>query len=177
MQSIKQLGQTVQVVKKLQATRGEYKKWADGLTAAAEGRLAEAQKALGSLASQISPSISNAVAWAAAAEAAVTRNVDGFLANASKAAGEIAQIKIAKDSIDALKSVANDIKVIQAQANECAKVPLSITPNEYPGWNSVSSWETLNAAVNEYKKAYTQTLFAAAKCRAVVVRASRLVLS
>lgn len=177
MQSIKQLGQTVQVINKLQATREEYKKWSNGLTAAAEGRLAEAQNALGSLASQISPSINNAVAWAAAAEAAVTRNVDGFLANAAKAAGEIAQIKIAKDNIDALKSVANDIKAIQTQATECAKVPRSITPDAYPGWNSVYSQETLNSAVNEYKKVYTQTLFAAAKCRAVVVRASRLVLS
>lgn len=177
VQSIQELGQTVQVIRKIQATSAEYTRWADGLTAAAEGRLAEAQQKLGSLTSQIAPSINNAVAWAAAAEAAVKRNVDGFIANAANAAGEIAQIKVAKDNIDALKSVANDIKAIQTQATECAKVPRRITPDEYPGWTSVSSPETLNAAVNQYKQVYSQTLFAAAKCRAVVVRASRLVLS
>lgn len=177
MQSVQQLGQTVQVIKNIETTRAKYKTWANGLTAAAEGRLAEAQKSLGSLATEISPSINDAVAWSAAAEAAVSRNVDKFLANAANAAGEIDQIKIAKDSIGELKAVANEIKAIQTAAVECAKVPHSITPDAYSGWKTVSSWETLSAAVDQYKQVYSRTLFDAARCRAVVDRAGRLALS
>lgn len=167
----------MQVIKNIQATRAKYETWANGLTAAAEGRLAEAQKALGSLASEISPSINNAVAWSAAAEAAVSRNVDKFLANAANAAGEIDQIKIAKANIGKLQAVANDIKAIQTAAIECAKVPLRITSDEYAGWKTVSSWETLRAAVDEYKQVYGRALFDAARCRAIVNRVGRLALS
>lgn len=63
LESIQAIGDTVQVLKKADQTRAQFEQWSSGLQAATEGRMKDAQKSLGSLASQISPGIGNAVAW------------------------------------------------------------------------------------------------------------------
>ena len=93
MESIEAIEDTVQVLKKADQTRAQFEQWSAGLQAAAEGRMKDAQKLLGSLASQISTGISNAVAWVDAAQAAVTKNIDAFLAKVAIAAGELEAIE------------------------------------------------------------------------------------
>jgi hypothetical protein len=174
MKTIKEIGEGVKIVAKLERTRKEYEKWSNGLIAAGEGRLQDAQKALVSLSSELAPDISNKLAWIEAAQAAVNRNVDAFLAKATRAAGEMEWIKSAKDTIDYLKPVAANIQAIQTAAKECAKVPLSITPAEYPGWTNVKSAKQVDYAVAAYERTFYSTLHRAAKCQAVIMRTSRV---
>lgn len=174
LESVKAIGDTVQVIRKAEQTRAQFDQWTSGLEAAAEGRMQDAQKALGSLAFQISPSISNAVAWAEAAEAAVAKKVDEFVAKASKAAGELDAIKTAKESIKTLNAVADNINAIRAAAVKCATIPEAIKPNKYNGWKRVKSEADVEAAVETYKKKVARSLRAAAKCQAVVTRVQRV---
>lgn len=111
----------------------------------------EAQKSLGSLASQISPGIGNVVACADAAQVAVTKNIDAFLAKAAKAA-----------------ITAGELEVIGT------KLPNSIKPEQYSGWKSVASLAGVEAAVKAYKKKFDKPLYETAKCQAVVTRAMRV---
>jgi hypothetical protein len=175
LQSVKAIGNTVKVISEVESKRVEYTKWADGLTAAAEGRLKDAKKALGPLASEISPDISNAIEWMEAAQAVVAKDVDGFLSKAVSAAGEIDEVMAAKKAIEELKTVTDDIKAIRSAALECAKVPTSITPAKFSGWKEVMSAETLKAAVAAYEKSFSVIMFAAARCQAVAVRAGRVI--
>jgi copper chaperone CopZ len=175
LQSIKEVGDTVQIIGKVQRTRAEYEKWADGLEAAAQGRLQEAAQALSSLAPQISPDIRNTVAWVEAAQAVVTKNVDSFLGKLASVAGEIDLVMVAKEDIDKLRTVANDIGAIQAAAQQCAKVSTSITPQAFPGWKDVVSQATLETAVAAYERSFREPLIAAARCQAVYMRASRAI--
>lgn len=63
--------------------------WTTGLQATAEGRIEEAQKFLGSLASQISLGIANVVVSAGAAgQAAVLESIIAFLGKVAIAIGE-----------------------------------------------------------------------------------------
>jgi hypothetical protein len=68
---------------------GIREKWSNGLIAAGEGRLQDAQKALISLSSELAPDIRNKLVWIEAARAAVNHNVDTFLVMATRAAGEM----------------------------------------------------------------------------------------
>ncbi|KAK0616121.1 hypothetical protein B0T17DRAFT_601976 [Bombardia bombarda] len=152
LQSVKEISDTVQSVGKVERTRAQFEKWSDGITAAAKDRLQEAKSALGGLASQISPDISNAVAWADAAQAAITRDVDGFLSKAASAANDIDMVVSAKKGIEKPQTAANSMVAIREAATECAKVPWSITPNAFPDWEKVTSWDTLNATVIAYQQ-------------------------
>jgi hypothetical protein len=172
--SIEAIGDTVQVLKKADQTRAQFEQWSAGLQAAAEGRMKDAQKSLGSLASQISPGIGNAVAWADAAQAAVTKNIDAFLAKAAVAAGELDAIEDARETIAKLRNVADNISAVKKAAEQCAKLPDSIKPEQYSGWQSVTSQAGVEAAVKAYKKKFDKPLYEAAKCHAVVTRAMRV---
>lgn len=134
----------------------------------------DAQKSLGSLASKISPAIGDAVAWADAAQAAVTKNIDAFLAKAAAAAGELETIEDAKETIATLKKVADNINAVKAAAEQCVKLPNSIKPEQYSGWQSVTSQAGVEAAVKAYKAKFDKPLYAAAKCQAIVTRAMRV---
>lgn len=174
LESIQAIGDTVQVLKKADQTRAQFEQWSSGLQAAVEGRMKDAQKSLGSLASQISPGIGNAVAWADAAQAAVTKNIDAFLAKAAVAAGELEAIEDARETIAKLKNVADNIGAVKKAAEQCAKLPSSIKPEQYSGWKSVTSQAGVEAAVKAYKMKFDKTLYEAAKCQAVVTRAMRV---
>jgi hypothetical protein len=174
VKAVKEIGEGVNIVAKFKRTRKEYDKWSSGLIAAGEDRLQEAQKALVSLSSQLPPDIGNKVTWIEAAQAAVNRDVDVFLALAIRVTGEIMWIKSAKDTINALKSAASNIPAIQKAAKECAKVPLHITPAEYPGWANVRSAKQVDHAVAAYEKIFSREMHRAAKCQAVVIRANRV---
>lgn len=173
LESVKEIGDAVKIIGKVERTRAKYERWADGLTAAAEGRLQDAQIALGSLASQITPAISDTIAWGQAAQAVVEKNIDGFLAQVTSAAGEIQLVMSATKTIDDLKTVAKNMKVIQAAAKECAKVPASITPSEFPGWEAVQSENDIDAAVAAYERVFALKMYNAARCQAVAIRAGR----
>lgn len=86
----------------------------------------DAQNSLGSLASQISPGVGNAVAWADAAQAAVTNNIDAFLAKVAVATGELETIEDARETTAKLKDIADNISAVKKAAEQCAKVPRSI---------------------------------------------------
>ncbi|KAK3619409.1 hypothetical protein LTR56_024035 [Elasticomyces elasticus] len=174
LESVKAIGDTVQVIRKAEQTRSQFDEWTSGLEAAAEGRMQDAQKALSSLVPQIAPSISNTAAWVDAAQAVVTRNVDEFVTKASKAAGELEAIQSAKKSIETLKDVENDINAIRTTAVKCATLPKAIQPNEYPGWRQVKSGIDVEAAVEAYKRKVAEPLRAAAECQAIVYRVQRL---
>jgi len=75
LESIQTIGETVQVLKKADQTRAQFEQWSSGLQAAAEGRIKDAQKSLGSSASQISPGIGNAMAWVDAAQRQLRRTL------------------------------------------------------------------------------------------------------
>ena len=174
LESVKTIGGTIQVIRKAEQTRSQFDKWASGLEAAAQGRMQDAQEALGSLASQIAPSISDRVAWMNSAQAVVARNVDEFVTKAFKAAGEIEAIQSARRSIKTLKDVVNDINAIRTAAVKCATVPKAIWPSEYSGWRQVKSGTDVEAAVEAYKRKVVKPLRAAAECQAVVIRVQRL---
>ena len=174
VKAVKEIGEGVNIVAKFERTRKEYDKWSSGLIAAGEDRLQEAQKALISLSSQLPPDIRDKVTWIKAAQDAVNRDVDVFLAKATRVTGEIKWIKSAKDTINALKSAASNIPAIQKAAKECAKVPLHITPAEYPGWAKVRSAKQVDHAVAAYEKIFSRDMHRAAKCQAVVIRANRV---
>ncbi|KAH8757751.1 hypothetical protein BGZ57DRAFT_908034 [Hyaloscypha finlandica] len=174
VKAVKEIGEGVNIVAKFERTRKEYDKWSSGLIAAGEDRLQEAQKALISLSSQLPPDIRDKVAWIKAAQDAVNRDVDVFLAKATRVTGEIKWIKSAKDTINALKSAASNTPAIQKAAKECAKVPLHITPAEYPGWAKVRSAKQVDHAVAAYEKIFSRDMHRAAKCQAVVIRANRV---
>jgi len=174
LESIQAIGDTVQVLKKADQTRSQFEQWSSGLQAAAEGRMEDAQNSLGSLASQISPGIGNAVAWVDAAQAAVTKNIDAFLAKAAVAAGELEAIEDARETIAKLKNVADNINAVKKAAEQCAKLPDFIKPEQYSGWKSVTSQAGVEAAVKAYKKKFDKPLYEAAKCQAVVTRAMRV---
>ncbi|KAM0713561.1 hypothetical protein Q7P37_010523 [Cladosporium fusiforme] len=175
LQSIKEIGDTVETIRKLDQTRAKVEKWADGLAAAAEGDVTAAQAKLRSLLPQISAPVDNALQWAEAAQAAVSKNVEASVVKVLGAAGEIQAIKSAKSSIKTLKPVADDLKAIQAAAKECARVPKNITPEGYPLWDTVTSKQKIDAAVELYEQKFAKKLEAAAKCKAVVVRAQRVI--
>ncbi|EON69548.1 hypothetical protein W97_08808 [Coniosporium apollinis CBS 100218] len=174
LQSIKEIGDTVQIIKDVDSKRKQYAEWADGLTALAQGRGEDAKKLLGSLASEIAPAVSKGVEWAEAAQAVVEKNVDGFLAKVASAAGEIESVKSALKNIETLKTVANDMTAIQAAAKKCVTVPGRIMPEKYLGWQNVTSAKEVDAAVAKYKKSFAVPLYAAAECQAVVIRAGRV---
>jgi len=174
LESVKDIGDTVQAIRKVDQTRKEMERWANGLEAAAEGKMQEAVSALGPLASQISPSIGNTMKWAEAAQTVVTKNVDAALVKLVGAADELQAIKSAKSSIETLRTVANDIGAIRSAARKCTRVPKAITPQGYPHCENVRSEKMLIAAVEAYKRAFTGPLKAAAECQAVVVRADRV---
>lgn len=175
LHSIKEIGDTVEAIQKVDQTRANMEKWAEGLAAAAQGNMAEAQGKLRSLLPQISVPIDNAANWAEAAQAVVEKNVDGALTKVANAAGEVQAIQSAKSTIKSLKTVADDVKAIQTAARQCAKVPKNITPEGYPGWKRATSKKNIDAAVAEYKRFFTKKLEAAAECKAVVVRAQRVI--
>jgi len=106
--------------------------------------------------------------------AAVTKNIDAFLAKAAVAAGELEAIEDARETIEKLKNVADNIGAVKKAAEQCAKVPSSIKPEQYSGWKSVTSQAGVEAAVKAYKKKFDKTLYEAAKCQAVVSRALRV---
>lgn len=174
LQSVKEIGDTVEAIRKADQTRAKVEKWADGLAAAAAGNMQEAQRKLGSLVPQISTGAGDALKWMETAQAAVNKNVDGLFNKAISAAGEIQAIRSAKSSIGSLKNAADDIKAIQAAAKQCAAVPKNITPAGYPQWEKVNSKQKLDSAVEAYKKLLATKLKAAAKCKAVVVRTQRV---
>jgi hypothetical protein len=158
LESVKGIGDTVQAIRKVDQTRKEMERWANGLELAAKGKMQEAVSALGPLASQITPAIGNTVKWAEAAQVVVSKNVDAALVKVVRAAGELQAIKSAKSSIEALRTVANDINAIQTAARKCTRVPKAITPEGYPHWENVRSEKMLNAAVEAYKQAFTGPL-------------------
>jgi len=174
LESVKAIGDTVQVIRKAEQTRSQFDKWTTGLEAAAQGRMQDAQKALGPLVSQIAPSISNKAAWVGAAQAVVARNVDEFVTKASQAVGEIEAIQSTIKSIGTFKDDINDINAIQTAAAKCAIVPKAIQPNDYSGWEKVRSRDDVEAAVEAYKRVVAEPLRAAARCQAVVTRVKRL---
>ena len=148
LESIQAIGDTVQVLKKADQTRAQFEQWSSGLQAVAQGRMKEAQKSLGSLASQIPPGIGNAMAWADGAQAAATKNIDAFLAKAAVAAGELEAIEDARETIAKLKNVADNIGAVKKAAEQCAKVQNSIKPEQYSGWKSVTTQADVEATVN-----------------------------
>jgi hypothetical protein len=174
LESVKAIGDGVQVLREIEKGRSQIDKWIASLEAAAEGRMQDAQKALGSLASQITPSISNPAAWRNAVQAAIAKKVDEFVTKAFKAAGEIEAIQSARRSIKALKDVVNDINAIRTAAVKCATVPKAIWPSEYSGWRQVKSETDVEAAVEAYERKVAKPLRAAAECQAVVIRVQRL---
>jgi hypothetical protein len=174
LESVRTLGDTVRVIRKAEEARADFEKWASGLEAVANGEIRDAQKALGSLATQIQPELSKSVSYADAAQAIVTKNVDRLLAKVANAAGDLEAIQTAKQSIAGLRTVANDLKAIQTAAKQCAQVPKNIQPKGFPGWKAVTSEEEVDAAVNAFRGKFEEPLYAAARCQAVVVRVERL---
>lgn len=175
LQSVKEIADTVEAIRKVDQTRADVEKWGDGLAAAAQGNMKEAQEKLGSLIPRISTSAADAMRWIELAKAAVDKNVDALFNKAINAVGEVEAIRSAKSTIQALKTAADDIKAIQAAAKRCARVPRSITPGRFPGWKNVDSQQKLNSAVRAYKELLGTKLKAAAQCEAVVVRTRRLI--
>lgn len=173
-ESIKAIRDTEQVLKRADQTRAQFEHWSSGLKAVAEGRMNEAQKSLGSLASQILPGVGNAVAWADAAQVAVSKNIDTFLAKAAIAAGGLGAIEDARETIAKLRNVADNISAVKKAAEQCAKLLDFIQPEQYSGWQSVTSQAGVEAAVKAYKKKFDKPLYEAAKCHAVVTRAMRV---
>ncbi|KXJ87848.1 hypothetical protein Micbo1qcDRAFT_178498 [Microdochium bolleyi] len=174
IQSVKEIGEGVAYVQKFGDKVDEYKKWSDGIVAAAEGRMAEAQKALASVASEVNVNINNAVAWKAAIEAAAAKKIDRFMTDAVTIVGDLDAIEKAVDTIDKLQGVANDLRAIKKAAEDCVTVPYGISPQTYPGWKDVNSRASLEAAVAKYKTVYKESLKKAAECRAVTLRVRRL---
>lgn len=177
LESVKEIGDSVQAIRKVEGSLTDMQKWADGLSAAAGGNIRDAESNLGSLLSQISPDVGKAVSWAQSAQAVVTKNGDTILKNAIAVAGDIQAIQSARKSIKALANVANDVKAILAAAENCARVPATITPDGYPQWKAVVSEEMVDPAVEIYKKAFAKQFKRSARCHTVVVRTKRLLLS
>ncbi|KAH7041493.1 uncharacterized protein B0I36DRAFT_358658 [Microdochium trichocladiopsis] len=174
VKSVKEIGETVAYAQKFGEKVNEYKKWSEGMIAAAEGRMADAQKALISLAPEINANINDAIKWKAAAEAAMKGQIDRFMTNAVTLVGDLNAVQEAVDTIEKLQGVADDLRAIKEAAEECVSVPYGISPKTYPGWKDVYSQESLEAAVAKYKTVYKEALQKAAKCRSVTIRVRRL---
>ena len=96
-------------------------------------------EALGSLASRVFPGNDNAVAWADAAQAAVTKNMDTFLAKAATPAGELKAIEDTRETVPKLKNVADTISAVKKAAEQYIKLSSSIKMEQYTGWQSATS--------------------------------------
>jgi hypothetical protein len=174
VQAVKEIGDGVAIIKKLDNTRTQYEKWAAGLLTAAGGRLQEVQSALVSLGTQIAPEISKGVAWAEAAQAVVTKNVDAFIAKSSRAVAETEAIQKAESVIDALKPIVNDIDAIRAAVQLCRLLPFSVTPDQFADFANVKSAADVDQAVAAYEKSIAQLLYKAVRCEAVLTRTARV---
>ena len=83
-------------------------------------------------------------------------------------------IEDARETIAKLRNVADNISAVKKAAEQCAKLPDSIKPEQYSGWKSVTSQAGVETAVKAYKKKFDKPLYKAAKCQAVVTRAMRV---
>ena len=83
---------------------------------------------------QVSALDDNAVAWIDAAVAAVTKNIDTILARTATTAGELEVIKDARGTIAKLKLVADNISAVKKDAEQCAKLPISMESEQDTGW-------------------------------------------
>lgn len=172
--AIKEIGDGVALIRRLDSTRTEYQKWAEGLIAAAEGRIQEAQNALVSLAGQIGPEVQKGIAWAEAAQAIVTKNVDQLTAKALAIGGEIEIIQSVTKAVEAFKPVAQNLQAIKQAAEKCRILPSRVRPDQFVGFKSVRSKADVDRAVDEYQRSIAALLLDAAQCHAVLKRITRI---
>lgn len=173
LKTVKEIGEGVKIIDNIQAAQKNFNNIAEGVTAAAEGRVADATKYLGKLASELPKPISNAAAWSDAAHALITKKTDELLAAACSAVAELEVVKKAKDAIEELRDVAKDINAIKKAADKCGVITASIMPPNYDSFKNVRSQGDVEKAVSDYQNWVAASIHKVAKCRSVVARIER----
>ncbi|KAF4244387.1 hypothetical protein CNMCM8980_010199 [Aspergillus fumigatiaffinis] len=173
LKAVKEVGDSIQMVNKLQKTQKELTSIANGVIAAAEGRINDADSLLSSLKGLPAP-VSNAESWAKAAQAVINGKIDSALGSACGAVAELQAIKTAVDKIEKLKSLGNDLKKIQEGVKKCALANHLIPANFRP-FQNLRVRSDINRALSEYRKLVEAPLKQLAECKAVGQRIDRLI--
>jgi hypothetical protein len=173
LKAVKEIGDSIQMVNKLQRTQKELTSIANGVTAAAEGRINDANSLLSSLKGLPVP-ISNAETWANAAQAVINGKIDSAFGSACGAVAELQVIKTAVDKIEKLKSLGNDLNKIQKGVKQCA-LPNPLIPANFQPFQNLRVRSDINRALSEYQKLVEAPLKQLAECKAVGQRIDRLI--
>lgn len=160
----------------LSTTKSDLVQYSNGLTAVAEGRLADAQRSLSPLASRFPPGAANTVAWATAAQAAVNGQADLLIAKVSAAASDLTYVKAIKNTVDELKPIVNNVRATKTAADTCALMKFNLFPPNY-NWPSINSEAEVVAAVNKYISDVNEEVLRMGKCKAAVKRIDHVLAS
>ena len=171
--AVKEIGEGVKIFEKLQKTEKEFEKYADGLTAIATQNY---DKAESSLISVLPFDAANTVQWASKVNAIVNGRVEGFLNEASLAAGDVSWIVSIKNAVDDLRNVQNNILVIKEAAEKCTFMKFDLFPTNY-NWPEINSLTEVDNAVRDYITNVSQELIKMGRCKAVLQRAIRVTLA
>ncbi|KAJ5335319.1 hypothetical protein N7452_007722 [Penicillium brevicompactum] len=172
LSAVKEIGQGIQMVDKLQKTQKQFESIANGVTAVAEGRINDANSLLSSLKGLPAP-ISTAQAWANTAQAVINGKADAALGSAIGAVAELQAIQKAVATIEKLKGVQKNLQEIKKAAEKCALAP-KFTPANFPAFRNLKQRTDINKAMVEYRKFVEVPVKQLAECKAVGERINRL---
>ncbi|MCJ1251234.1 hypothetical protein MMC30_008465 [Trapelia coarctata] len=175
LKTVKEIGEGVKIIDNIQSAQKNFNNIAEGVTAAAEGRITDATKYLGKLAAELPKPISSAKAWGDAANALINQKTDELLGAACAAVAELEVVKKAKEAIEELRDISNDINQIKKAANKCGVITNSIMPPSYESFKNVRSEADVEKAVSDYQNWVAASIYKIAKCRSVVTRIERAV--
>lgn len=175
LKTVKEIGEGVKIIDNIQSAQKNFNSIAEGVTAAAEGRIADATKYLGKLTAELPKPISNAAAWSDAAHALINKKTDELLGAACSAVAELEVVRKAKDAIEELRDVTNDINQIRKAADKCGVITASIMPPSFDSFKNVRSKADVEKAISDYQNWVASSIYKVAKCRSVVARIDRAI--
>lgn len=174
IKTVREIQQGTELVQRLQRAQRDYQSSAQGVTAVTEGRIKDAEQMLGIFRSQLPSPVSDTVDWGNAAQASTSKKTNELLKAACGAVADIQVIAKAVDQIEELKAVQRNLLSIQSAAGKCTW-KTQLNPENFGGFNHLTSEAQVNAAVVEYERTIGAGLREFAQCRAVFDRVTRVI--
>lgn len=151
IKTVREIQQGTELVQRLQRAQRDHQSFAQGVTAVTEGRIKDAEQMLGIFRSQLPSPVSDTVDWGNAAQALTSKKTNELLKAACGAVADIQVISKAVDQIEELKAVQRNLLSIQSAAGKCTW-KTQLNPENFRGFNYLTSETQVNAAVVEYER-------------------------
>lgn len=172
-QELQTIGKTIKVAQKISDSKKKFDQWTEGMTQAAEGKYADAQKALVAISSQINPNLKDAAAWMEAAKAVAAKDMDGLVDKLTSTVNDMKYVQQASKIVMNVQTVSNDIKAISEAAKKCSQLPTELQPENFAAFKKVKSEKDVAVALAAYEKAVQGAQSKVAFCLTVFSKAAR----